>query len=178
MDPDKEEIAIRAAQADPRAFAPLYEHYFVRIFRFIHRRAGREDLAADLTQQTFLKAIIALPRYRSRGSPFGAWLYRITMNELRMHWRKRRVMTVELSIAEVRGLVLEIGMEEREEELGRLARALGRLGEERSRLIDLRYFDRLSFAEMGQVLGIGEDAAKMRTHRVLAALRDQLANRT
>jgi len=37
--------------------------------------------------------------------------------------------------------------------------------------------DGLSFAELGQVLGIGEDAAKMRTHRVLGLLRTSLLPR-
>ena len=46
-----------------------------------------------------------------------------------------------------------------------------------ARLIELRYMDGMSFAELGSVLGIGEDAAKMRTHRVLATLRTYLSPR-
>lgn len=168
---------ITASQSDARAFAPLYERYFVLIFRFIHRRCGHRELAADLTQQTFLKALLALSRYQFRDLPFRAWLYRIALNELRMYWRKRKEVTMELSFAEVRGLVQEIGMDEREEEMRRLSAVLGRLSEQQSRLIDLRFFDRLSYAEMGQVLGIGEDAAKMRTHRVLALLRNYLVRK-
>lgn len=165
---------IEAAKADPRRFAPLYERYFNDIFRFIHRRAGRADLTADLTQQTFLKALLALPRYESRGLPFRAWLYRIALNELRMHWRKRKELVMDLSFGEVRGLSEEMGLMEDEETMGRLARSLSRLGTEQARLIELRYFDGLAFAEVGQVLGIGEDAAKMRTHRVLGTLRKYL----
>jgi RNA polymerase sigma-70 factor (ECF subfamily) len=64
-----------------------------------------------------------------------------------------------------------------EEDMSRLAASLGRLDERQARLIELRYMDGLSFAELGQVLGIGEDAAKMRTHRVLAQLRTDLSRR-
>ena len=55
-----------------------------------------------------------------------------------------------------------------------IIRGLSSLKSDQAQLIELRYFDGLSFAEVGQVLGIGEDAAKMRTHRVLATLRTYL----
>ena len=57
----------------------------------------------------------------------------------------------------------------------RLARALGKLLPAQTMLIELRFFDGLSFLEVGQVLGIAEAAAKMRTHRVLGTLREYLA---
>lgn len=172
---ETEEIA--RAKADAHAFAPLYERYFVPVFRFIHRRAGSRELTADLTQQTFLKALLALGRYEPRGLPFRAWLFRIALNELRMHWRKRKEVVMELSFAEVKGLGAEMGLKEMDDDMLRLARALSALAPEKARLIELRYVDGLSFAEVGQVLGIGEDAAKMRTHRVLAGLRERLGQR-
>src|SRR5262245_41346137 len=171
---DDEPSLIQQARDDPRAFAPLYERHHRLIFLFIHRRTGKRDLAADLTQQVFLKALIALPRYQVQGIPFRAWLYRIALNEVRMHFRKRRELVMDLSVAEVRGLVQEIGLPDRENELRLLALSLGRLAPDQARLIELRFFDDLSYAEMGQVLGINEDAAKMRTHRVLANLRKYL----
>lgn len=177
MEAEREQALVRAAQADPARFAPLYEAYFADIFRFLHRRAGHNDLTADLTQQTFLKAMLALPRYEPRGLPFRAWLYRIALNEMRMYWRKKKEVLLELGALEVRSLVQEIGMDDGDEDRRRLTVALGRLNEEQARLIELRYFDGMSFAELGQVLGIGEDAAKMRTHRVLSGMRNYLGPR-
>lgn len=168
---------VMAAKADPSRFAPLYELYFNPVFRFILRRAGHPELTADLTQQTFLKAMLGLSRYEPRGLPFRAWLYRIALNEVRMHWRKRKEVIIDMSYAEARGMCGEMGIPDSDEELQRLASALGRLQEDKARLIELRYMDGLSFAELGQVLGIGEDAAKMRTHRVLANLRTYLSPR-
>jgi RNA polymerase sigma-70 factor, ECF subfamily len=177
MTAEQEEAAIRAAQADPERFGPLYDLYFTTIFRFIHRRTSRRELTADLTQQTFLKALLALGKYQPRGLPFRAWLFRIALNELRMHWRKRKEVVMELSFVEVKDLGTEIGLKEEEEDMARLAKALSGLAPEKARLIELRYMDGLSFAEVGQVLGLGEDAAKMRTHRVLGLLREQLGPR-
>ena len=141
------------------------------------RRAGDRDLTSDLVQETFLKAMLALPRYQERGLPFRAWLYRIALNELRMHWRKRKDVLMDLGWAEVKPLADECGMVQQEAEMQLIATGLGRLKPQQAELIELRYFDGLSFAELGQVLGIGEDAAKMRTHRVLAQLRTYLSPR-
>jgi RNA polymerase sigma-70 factor, ECF subfamily len=177
MQEQDETHQIMAAKAEPDRFAPLYERYFADVFRFIHRRAQHNELSADLTQQTFLKAMLGLSRYEPRGLPFRAWLYRIALNELRMHWRKRKEVVIDMSYAEVRGMSEEMGLPGEEEELRRLAAALGRLKEDRARMMELRYMDGLSFAELGQVLGIGEDAAKMRVHRILATLRTYLSPR-
>lgn len=172
-----EQEEIEAAQADPRRFAPLYERYFNEIFRFIHRRSGHRALTADLCQQTFLKAMLALPRYRVQAVPFRAWLVRIALNELRMHWRKRKEVVMDLGWAEASMLAAECGVARQEADMQALAGALGQLKPDQARLIELRYFDGLSFAEVGAVLGIAEDAAKMRTHRVLARLRTYLPTR-
>lgn len=177
MEQQDELSEIMAAKADPARFAPLYDRHFGDVFRFILRRAGAQTLTADLTQQTFLKAMLALAKYEPRGLPFRAWLYRIALNELRMYWRKRKEVVIDMSYAEVRGLSEEIALEMEDERIQQLAVALGKLTTEKARLIELRYMDGLSFAEMGAVLEIGEDAAKMRTHRVLATLRTTLATR-
>lgn len=173
---ERERIA--AAQVDPRSFAPLYELHHKAIYLFVLKRLRDHDHAGDLTQQVFLKAMLALPRYRYTGVPFKAWLYRIAMNEVLMHFRSsqgRYFMDVET--ADAAALLEETtGQEARftDDELGRLATALGKLRPEQASLVELHWFDGLSYAEVGEVLGIAEDAAKMRTHRVLQTLRGQL----
>ncbi len=174
---EQERIEVEQAKADPRRFTVLYERYFGDIFRFVLRRAGDRELSADLVQETFLKAMLALPKYELRGLPFRAWLYRIALNELRMHWRKRKEVVVDMSYHQVKGLSEEMQLPMEDDQLKRLATAMGRLDEERGRLLELRFMDGMSYLEMGQVLGIGEDAVKMRTHRVLAQLRTYLAPR-
>lgn len=168
---------VKAAQADPARFAPLYDRYFGDVFRFILRRATDRDLTADLTQQAFLKAMLSLSRYEPRGLPFRAWLYRIALNELRMHWRKRKEVLIDLSFRQVDTLKEEMELRLDPDDMSRLSSALSTLDESRAQLIQLRFMDGLSYQEVGQVLGIGEDAAKMRTHRVLAVLRANLVQR-
>lgn len=170
-----EEQEIAAAQRDIRRFTPLYDRYFQPIFRFVRFRVGDNDQAGDLTQQAFIKAMMALPRYEARGVPFKAWLYRIALNEVRMFHRKAKgKVFMDLGVAETRQLLDDAELPDKEEDLRRLEAALGTLKESSAALVEMRYFEGLSYLEIGNVIGIGEDAAKMRTHRVLAALREYL----
>lgn len=177
QDSTNDATLVKAAQADPAGFAPLYDRYFGDVFRFILRRATDRELTADLTQQAFLKAMLSLSRYEPRGLPFRAWLYRIALNELRMHWRKKKEILVDLSYTQVGALKEEMELRLDPDDMSRLAEALSALDAPRAQLIQLRFMDGLSYQEVGQIMGIGEDAAKMRTHRVLAVLRNNLVRR-
>ena len=73
----EESALVETAQHDPAAFDALYQLYVTRVYRYVRAHMSSDDDAEDLTQQVFLRALDALPAYRSRGTPFGAWLFRI-----------------------------------------------------------------------------------------------------
>src|SRR5258708_12488710 len=79
-----------AAQRDPHAFGPLYRRYLARVYRYVRAHMPGEDEAADITQQVFLQALDALPRYSERGVPFAAWLFRIARHTVADTYRRRR----------------------------------------------------------------------------------------
>src|SRR5438128_9340275 len=87
---DDEAALVRAAQEDPAAFAHLYHHYRHRVYAYLRVRLAGEEDAADLTQQVFLQALDALPRYHQKTAPFGAWLFRIARNAATDFQRRRR----------------------------------------------------------------------------------------
>lgn len=75
---------------DAAAFAPLVDRYYAPLLRYLTRQTGDGELAADLTQASFLAA------YRNRrqlatAEAFPGWLYQIARNEMRMEWRRRRL---------------------------------------------------------------------------------------
>jgi RNA polymerase sigma-70 factor, ECF subfamily len=85
---EREEASLVArAKQDPEAFGLLFEAYYSRVLNFVYRCTQDTALAEDLASNTFLQALRALPRYDHRAS-FLAWLFRIALNEVRMHWRK------------------------------------------------------------------------------------------
>ena len=175
----QERAEVAAAQRDPQAFAPLYERYHKPIFLFVRKRVGSNDAAGDLTAQVFLKALLALPRYTDRGLPFKAWLYRIALNEVLMHHRRAKGRVyMDIDAPDATRLLLETLPQDADgqkaDDMNRLTRALSRLAVPQAILVELHWFDGLSYAEMGQMLGIAEDAVKMRTHRVIQQLRRYL----
>src|SRR5438046_10758131 len=75
------ERLVQEAQAgDAWAFGRLFDHYHLPVYRFVASRVRRPSDAEDLTQLVFVKALEALPRYESRGIPFGGWLFRLARN--------------------------------------------------------------------------------------------------
>ena len=169
MNKDLERKIIREALKNPRAFAPLYERYYEGVFRFIQGKVQRMDLAGELTSNVFTKAMVNLKKYEDRGFPFSSWLYRIASNEVMDHFRRlKRTPTMEVS--EQMMIPLGNDLEEkihRESTIERLLEILSNLDSEIRKLIEMRYFDQLSFKEIGGILNIQEDAAKRRVYRAM-----------
>lgn len=65
---------------DPEAFGELYERYMPAIFAFAMRNLHDRPQAEDITSETFLRALRALPRYTDRGLPIRSWFFRIAVN--------------------------------------------------------------------------------------------------
>lgn len=174
-DMQEEWLEVQAAQKDPAMFRPLYERYHEPIYLYIFRRTTDEMLTADLCSQVFLKAMQKIHRYEYQGVPFSAWLYRIASNEIAQHFRKankNRVVTIE--DAPLSHLAEEIGREIPEDLTPLLVQALDALKEEDLQIIELRFFEERPYKEVGEILGITENYAKVKTFRILNRIKKNL----
>ncbi len=171
---------VAQAKSDPEAFGALYERYVQKIYSYVYYRTGNAHDAEDLTAKVFQRAMVSLDRYTPRGLPFSAWLYRIAHN-LVANWHRDRGRRQMLPLHEaargdwaaLRTEAPELAAETREEQ-ERLLTAVRRLSEERQQLLVLKFVERLSNAEIGQVLNRSEGAVKSLYHRTLLVLRDEL----
>lgn len=173
---EKELSIIEAAKKDHRKFGPLYERYFKQIYLFVLKRVHDQDLCGDITSLVFMKAMTKLIQYEHKGYPFSAWLYRIAINEVNMHFRKsKKTITVEVQDRDV--VVMMEVMEEKpddERNMSQLVSALSLLKDTDQQLIELRFFDKCSFKEIGAVLNTTEGNAKVKTYRALDKLKKLL----
>ena len=76
--PDRQLVA-RCLQGDPLAERALYDAHVDRVYRLMHRMAGEPDLAADFTQDTFIRAFERLGQYRGESS-LATWLHSIAVS--------------------------------------------------------------------------------------------------
>lgn len=169
-----EQSIIDQARKNPAMFAPLYEKYFRLIFIFIFKRIQEEDTTGDITQRVFLKAMLNLDKYEDRGFPFSSWLYRIAANEVNMYFRKQKKV-VEVAIVESDVKVLMDEMEEgNQTDYSLLIEALNQLPLQDSSLIEMRFFEKRSFKEIAQIIGVTEANAKMKVYRIIQKLRKMI----
>jgi RNA polymerase sigma-70 factor (ECF subfamily) len=173
----QELLEITQAKNNPAKFDVLYERYYKSIFVFIYRRTGDEELTADIASHVFLKALINIKKYEYRGVPFSAWLFRIAFNEINMYFRKsnaQRVVSIEK--AGVVQIAEEVEQNDTVEAQQKMMLALKSLEQTDIQLIELRFFEKRSFAEIGEIVGITENNAKVKVYRILDKLKKLLTN--
>ena len=170
------ERLVGAVQAgDIEAFGEIFDHYSEPVYRYIAARVHRPSDAEDLTQLVFVKALEALPRYHSRGVPFGGWLFRLARNAIIDHGRTRRDHADLEAVVEQRSR--DPGPEASailNDDIDAVGRALTQLTDEQRETIALRFFAGLSAREAAEAMGKQEGTIRGLQFRAIAALRRQL----
>jgi len=172
---------IELAKKDHRYFGVLYERYFEQMYRFIFKRlGGNEEASGDLVQQTFMKAMANIAKYEDRGLPFSAWLYRIAQNEVNMFFRaQKKNYSVEITDRQLLSVLEESGEEGvTQEDLDQLIEIINNLEDSQADLLELRFFQGLSFKEIADIYGVSEANAKMKTYRLLEKIKNNWKNKS
>lgn len=171
----KEEIQIHAAQENPEKFGVLYEKYFDKIFHCVYHRMDNLEESQDLTQQVFIKALKNLGSFKSKGVPFASWLYRIAINEVHQYYRdSKKIITVNIESNRVYDIIDTLEEDSLEMYHDQLIKEIGYLQEEEIQLLQLRFFEKHSFKEIGHIISITENNAKVKTYRLLDKLKTSL----
>lgn len=166
---------ILAAQRDPRLFGILYEKYFEKIFSCVYHRMDDMENSRDITQQVFIKALKSISSFKLQGVPFASWLYRIAINEVNQFYRdSKKNLTVNLDSNRLYDIIDELEEDSLELYHDQLIKEIGYLPEDEIQLLQLRFFEKHSFKEIGDIINITENNAKVRTYRLLDKLKASL----
>jgi RNA polymerase sigma-70 factor (ECF subfamily) len=162
-DGDRDEALVaRCLGGEVEAFEPLVQRYQRVLFNAAYRLLGDREDAREVAQAAFVKAYEKLasfdPRYR-----FFSWIYRIVVNEALNTRSRRRPNEPLASDLPGRGGSVEEALASRER-CDSVQAALLRLGNDDREVIVLRHFVELSYAEIGETLGIAEKTVKSRLH--------------
>ena len=165
---------VAAAQQDGAEFAAIYQKYANRIYLYVRSRVSTDEDSVDITQQVFLKAMRALPRYTVSDMPLAPWLFRIARNAVIDHHRRRRPESRFEAMPPI-FFASDPGPEElavRSEEMSQLHQALLLMDAEKRELLALRYAGGLKIREIALATGRSEEAVKKRLSRALKTLKD------
>ncbi|MBI2196659.1 RNA polymerase sigma factor [Candidatus Daviesbacteria bacterium] len=176
MSDDLEQVIKKAKGGDKDAFGKLYEQFRKRIFRYIYYLTYDRDLGEDLTQLTFLKAWVALPKFSSQKGTLQAYLYSIARNLVIDYKRRRKEVSLE-NIAEP---AYTTNFEDnliREENVKMVQTLLAGLDGEEKQLVIFRYFEELHFGEIAHILHKKEGAIRVRLHRILQKLKERVKDK-
>jgi RNA polymerase sigma-70 factor, ECF subfamily len=171
----REHAIVEAAKINPERFAPLYDKYYEQIFRFIYQRVDDKERAFDAAQQTFMKAISNIRKYEFRGVPFASWLYRIASSEVNNLFREEKAQrTVNIESVSVYHIIEEIQESKIDEYHDKIVGIISELPEDELQLIEMRFFEKRAFKEIGEILDITENNAKVKTYRILDKLKKMI----
>ena len=168
----EERLLVEAAQKDPARFTDLYEANFERVYAFVSRRVHARADVEDITAEVFQHALENLPRFEWRGVPFVAWLYRIAANGVADRWQ---YLARESGRAAKEAPSVDFDHEEieRTERRAQIFGDVAKLPAEQRRVIEMRFAEDKSIAEIAKALGKSSGAVKQLQHRAYTKLREQ-----
>jgi len=162
VDTTDEQLLKRAQQGDSRAFDLLVLRYQHRIMAVISRFISDRDEVQDVTQDAFVRAWRAMPKFRG-DSQFYTWMYRIAVNTAKNHLvaKKRRPPSIDVDVDDAVGFDDAEGLRDIEnpenamsgEQMAEAVHtAMMALPEDLRTAVTLREFDGLSYEEIAEVM--------------------------
>lgn len=146
----------------------LISKYQERLYWVIRNIVESHDDTDDVLQNTFIKAYRNINKFESRSSLF-TWIYRIATNEA-LTFKKSNARKATESLAEY-GMSLaspSVVHENSEDEiLAKLKAALQELPQRQRQVFEMRYYDELSYEEIGKLLALSEGALKASYHHAV-----------
>jgi len=170
----EDEVLVKNAQENIQEFEKLYDLNYEKIFRYVYQRTATKQDAKDVTSQVFLKAMIKINQFKFMGFPFSSWLYRIAKSETYQFLKdKSKTSTLNIETSQLENLSEEISENETVLSSENLIPILEKLKDSEIQLIEMRFFEQRSFKEIGEILNISENNAKVKTHRIIKSIRQK-----
>ncbi len=169
-DAHDERLLIAAAQKDPARFTELYEEHFERVYAFVARRLRNRDDAEDVTSEVFRDALANIGKFEWRGAPFAAWLYRIASNAIADRWQRSAKEQGTALVDDPPDDSAHANPEETENR-ARLFRLVATLPDDQRRVIEMRFAEGRSIAEIAREISRTDGAVKQLQFRAIQNLR-------
>jgi RNA polymerase sigma-70 factor (ECF subfamily) len=172
--PDADLIS-RVKAGELEAFGQLYSRYLTNIYRYVRTRVSTDRDAEDLTEAVFLKAFESLGKYKQRGAPFSAFLYRVARNVIIDYYRTDKPVEVLEKAETIAARDVDAEKELIDlEQVKEIMKALGKLNERYQEVIRMRVLLDMSTEEIAAWMDMTPAAVRVLLHRALKRLRHEL----
>jgi len=173
----KESNGVVSGQDASETAIRLFRRHYDEVFRYcVHRLFNRTD-AEDVTSTVFLQVVKYLPRFRGDDPQLRGWLFRIATNTINTHLRRRRKHRRLLETA-AQQAVEQVVAPSPSDELARqkalLKQAMLQLKARHQTVIALRFFEKMSSAEIAEILGGSPGTIRSQVSRALVQLRKKM----
>jgi RNA polymerase sigma factor (sigma-70 family) len=172
---------LQASRKRPEAFAVFYRRHASSVYADLRRSVDRQEVALELTAETFAQALRSAHRYREGKGSAGAWLAGIANNLVATYRRRRRVEDRARRAYGIREQTTfsdphdeTVRRLDAEARRGALASAIALLPADQRDAVELRVLEEAPYGLIATRLGCSEAAARVRVHRGLARLRTQI----
>jgi RNA polymerase sigma-70 factor, ECF subfamily len=168
-----------AKSGEEAAIGELYDHYFVRVFRFVYARTGNTHDAEDIAGEAFLKVVRAIHTFtwqKGGNGGFESWLFRIVRNEVVNHMRRQPTGQKGIDLDEAENIEGRDDIERSELRL-MVREATRYLPDAQREIIALRFAGGLESQQIAQILGKSEANVRVLQFKALKNLQKILATR-
>jgi RNA polymerase sigma-70 factor (ECF subfamily) len=169
-----EALVGRLRGGESAAGEELVRRHCPALMRYLQRLVGRDQIAEELHQQTWVSVLEHIDRFDSAGGGFKAWLYRIATNKANDHWRSRsreKNAKEGLKLATDQTFPEASAPLEGTEQAVKLRHAIEQLPENQKQVLLLRYYSGLKFVEIARMLGCPLNTALGRMHKAMQKLK-------
>ncbi|MBI2042643.1 MAG: sigma-70 family RNA polymerase sigma factor [Candidatus Nealsonbacteria bacterium] len=160
-----------------KEFGKIYDKSVDKIYRFIYLKVNSQEIAEDLTSETFTRGWEAFQKQASKIDNPQAFLYQIARNLVTDQYRQKaqaqfvsmesvpQAQSREKSLEEIAMLTSDVG---------RIKAALAKVNDNYREIIVWYYLDEFTVPEIAKILNKSEEAVRVVIHRALKALRAEL----
>lgn len=163
-------------------FEGIYEEYFPRVYTFLYRMCNNDDLAEELTQETFYQAFRSFYKFRGDSELF-TWLASIAKYTFFSYMRKNRRENDLVNTDLLTDIIIDDDEDnnpeqvvQKEEMSNSVRRIVDKIPEKYRDVVILRIYAELPFSEIAESLKISESSAKVLFFRAKKMLLEELNN--
>jgi len=156
-------------------FEELYHLYYKDVYYFVLKLADyRNDIAEEVTQESFYQAFISLSRFRGECS-IKSWLCQIAKNTYYKYLKTHAKETyLEEELHQEQGEETVSTEVEKKQVTLHIRRVIADLDERSRRIVEYRLFEEKSYKEIGELVGIREATTKVLFSRAKVKIRERL----